>query len=206
MSSSPGRTRLRAVTAKPDVDALVERARGGDREALDAVLRLLIPRVRTWLYHLLGPRADLDEATQEALFELVRSIPRFEGRSKLTTYAHRICVRVAYRHFSRRHVPLELVAPPLDEVDPESRAMGREALRRLYRALEQLPEKRRVAFVLCAVEGLTPGEAARVQGVSGLAMRSRLFHARRQLLERLGDDPYVAALTDRVRPGDGGAS
>ena len=72
--------------------------------------------------------------------------------------------------------------------------MSREALRRLYRCLERLPKKRRVAFVLCAIEGMTPMEAAMIVGARPGAVRSRLMHARREVARMLSADPYVSAL------------
>jgi RNA polymerase sigma-70 factor, ECF subfamily len=131
-------------------------------------------------------RAGDRETVRAALAEL---LPRFEGRSSLGTLAHRITVRVAYRVFEKRRragPTLELVASEGDESDPESQAADRETLRRLYRCLDRLPEKRRVAFVLCAIEGLTPGEAAALEGVSSLAMRSRLMHAREEVSRMMG--------------------
>lgn len=174
---------------------------GDDPIALERLLILLLPRVRVWTFRLVGPRADLDDVVQDALTELALALPRFEGRSKLTTFAHRVVVRAACRAWGKRsrraEVALELVPATGPESDPEARATGREALRRLYRALERLPEKRRVAFVLCAVEGLLPHEAAELEGTSGEAMRSRLMHARQELAALLRDDPYLGHLSDR---------
>jgi len=183
------------VSARPVPDPRLDALRAGDAAALSSVLAELLPRVRAWLHRLLGPRADLDDATQEALTELALALPRFAGDSALSTYAHRITVRTAYRFFGRvAETPLELVPPAVEELDPESRAMAREALRRLYRALRRLPPNRRVAFVLCAIEGMAPAEAALVEGVSATAMRSRLMHARAELERMLAHDPYVGAL------------
>jgi RNA polymerase sigma factor (sigma-70 family) len=182
---------VRPVPSDPRVHA----AQAGDPAALAAILAELMPRMRAWLHRLLGPRADLDDATQEALTELALALPRFAGDASLSTYAHRITVRTAYRFFARPvETPLELVPPAAEELDPESRAMAREALRRLYRGLCRLRPNRRVAFVLCAIEGMAPSEAAQVEGVSALAMRSRLKHARAELERLLAHDPYVGAL------------
>jgi RNA polymerase sigma factor (sigma-70 family) len=174
---------LRAAPPDPLTEALVQ----------------LTPRVKAWLFRLLGPRFDLDDALQDTLIELARAIPRFDGRSRLETYAYRIVVRSASRHRRRHrrvHEPLDLVAPPADTVDPESRTMGREALRRLYDALDRLPEKRRRAFILCRVEGLDPREAAEIDEVSSEVMRSHLRHACADVADLLARDPYLAkALT-----------
>jgi RNA polymerase sigma-70 factor (ECF subfamily) len=181
-------------------DVRLAALRAGDADVLAATLAELLPRVRAWLHRLLGGRADVDDAAQDALVALASALPSFEGRAALTTFAHRIVVRTAYRYFERPpEVVLALVPPAADQLDPESNAIGREALRRLYRAIEALPARRRVAFVLCAIEGLSPGEAAEIDGCTGFTMRARLARARRELEQQLADDPYLGALARRRR-------
>ena len=55
-------------------DPRIDAARAGDPAAIAALLGELVPRVRAWLYRLLGPRPDLDDATQEALTAIVLSL------------------------------------------------------------------------------------------------------------------------------------
>lgn len=191
-----------AKTPRPDLPAPFPSAKAlqaSDPRALQQALRLLLPDVRRWLHRLLGPRADLDDATQDVLIALAKALPRFEGRSSPQTFAHRITLRTAYRYFGKRKRDegLQLVPPPPDEIDPESRAMNREALQRLYACLDDLPENRRVAFVLCAIEGLSPSEAAEVAGCTPNALRTRLSHARAEVAKRLKSDPYMARLAQR---------
>jgi RNA polymerase sigma factor (sigma-70 family) len=146
---------------------------------------------------LLGSSADLDDATQEALAEIAGFLPRFEGRSKLETAAYRITVRVAYRYFGPpKETSLEVVPELVDPECMESHLMAREALVRLHRCLGRLPARRRVAFVLCAIEGMTPTEASRVAGTTALAMRCRLVYARREVARMLKSDPYLARWID----------
>lgn len=172
------------------LDHRIESVRAGDAVALEALLVELLPFVRKKLLRLLGPTADHEDATQDALIELAESLPRFEGRSKLTTFAHRIVVRVAYRHYGKRRGFAEFDDSFADESSdsPEQTAIHREALARLHRVLAKLPEKRRVAFVLCEIEGMDPSEAAEVADTSALAMRTRLFHARSEVRRMLGVD------------------
>jgi RNA polymerase sigma factor (sigma-70 family) len=175
-------------------DDRIARAVAGDPDAIRDTLRAMLPLIRRWLVRLLGRSPDLDDATQEALTELAQFLPRFEGRSKLETAAHKITVRVAYRYFGqRREVGLEavpeLVAP---SHDADARIVAREALARLQRCLRRLPAKRRMAFALCAIEGLTPSEAAELAGTTAVAMRCRLIWARRELARMLEHDPYLA--------------
>jgi len=163
----------------------------------DEVLRRLAPSVHRWVSALIGPTADLDDVAQEALIEVAVALDRFEGRSKLSTYAHRVVVRVALRHRRRprREEPtLDVVPTPTNEIDPERIAMSREATRRLYRALDELSDKLRIAFVLCAIEGQAHADAAGIAGCSVETLRARLKRARRELEVRLRTDVYLAPL------------
>jgi RNA polymerase sigma factor (sigma-70 family) len=168
--------------------------RAGDPDVTRDALRALVPRVRRWLYRLLGRSPDLDDAAQDALAEIAAFLPRFEGRAKLETVAHQITVRVAYRYFSRsKELSLEVVPELVDiGTSAEARLDAREALARLHRCLGRLPAKRRVAFVLCAIDGLEPTEAAHIAGTSAIAMRCRLLYARREIARMLKHDPYLA--------------
>ncbi len=169
------------------LDELVDRLRSRDDVVIDRVMRELVPQVRKWLLLHLGPRDDLDDATQDALSEIASALHRFEGRSSLATLARRITLRTSY-HYYRRTRPeppsVERQAP-----DPERQVSARRALERLHGALRRLPERRRAAFVLCAVEQLTPAEAAEVLGISANAMRSLVCRARQEVEALIeGDD------------------
>ncbi len=169
------------------LDELVDRLRSRDDVVIDRVMRELVPQVRKWLLLHLGPRDDLDDATQDALSEIASALHRFEGRSSLATLARRITLRTSY-HYYRRTRPeppsVERQAP-----DPERQVSARRALERLHGALRTLPERRRAAFVLCAVEQLTPAEAAEVLGISANAMRSLVCRARQEVEALIeGDD------------------
>jgi RNA polymerase sigma-70 factor (ECF subfamily) len=158
-----------------------------ERAELERTLLALLPRVRGWLHRLLGPGAHLDDATQDALIALAGALPRFAGRSSVETFAHRIVLRVAYRHYGRRRWAGDADADSLPSAQPtpEARVASDEVLAKLHRCLERLPARRRTAFVLCAIEGLTPQEAAALEGVSEGSMRSRLLHAREELARML---------------------
>ncbi|HEY8431926.1 MAG TPA: RNA polymerase sigma factor [Sandaracinaceae bacterium] len=165
---------------------LVDRLRARDDAIIDRVLRELVPEVRRWMMLHLGPRDDLDDATQDALSEIASALHRFEGRSSLATLARRITLRISYRYYRKaRPEPESFEAAPHD---PERQVAARRALERLHAALAHLPERRRSAFVLCAVEQLSPAEAAEVLGISANAMRSLVCRARQEVEALLADD------------------
>lgn len=164
------------------------------------VLAALLPKVRRWLHRILGPSAALDDVAQDALIEIARALASFRGESAIDTFAYRITIRVASKALKRRRgaeVSLELVPPQPDEIDPESRLAHRELVRALYRALDELPTRRRLTFVLCELEGLTPTEAAAVLGERASTVRSRLRRARDTVTERLRGDHNLSWMGGR---------
>lgn len=169
------------------------------RRSLEDTLTDLAPRVKAWLCRDLGQN-DVDDALQDALTEIAKALPKFRGDSHIDTYAYRITMRVGLRYHKarkRRREHIEIAPPPADSIDPESRAMSREALRALYRGLDQLATKRRRAFILCCIEGLSAPEAAERERTRPDAMRSRLRHARADLAKILSRDPYLCDLLER---------
>lgn len=158
------------------------------RAALERTLLALLPRVRMQLFRMLGPRAALEDAVQDALIELARALPRYEGRASLETFARTVTLRVGYRYFSRETPPaaFDPERHPSDEPAADEELAERQALARLHRCLARLPAKRRTAFILCAIEELSPLEAAALVGSSQGAMRARYMHARDELARMLG--------------------
>jgi RNA polymerase sigma factor (sigma-70 family) len=157
-------------------------ARVETRAQLEQTLLRLMPTVRRWLYRMLGPAAPLDDAVQDALIELALALPRFEGRSPVEGFARTICVRIAYRYFKRREAaPLDPELHAGSGPLPDRQLAERRGLLRLHRCLAKLSPKRRTAFVLCAIEELSPHEAAALVGTSAGSMRARFMHARAEL-------------------------
>lgn len=168
---------------------------GAPTDSVDGLLRELAPKVRAWVFRHLGPGPHLDDATQEALIAIADALPRFEGRSKLTTYARRIAIRAAQRH--RRKNPPGQALEAVHDVDgltPEKLAMQRESIRRLYAALDTLSPKLRSVYILCDVEKTAHEEAAAIAEVSVNTLRARLKRARLALRSQLIADPYFAGL------------
>ena len=152
-------------------------------------IEALVPRVRAWLRRDFGTELEVDDTAQDALAALTQALPSFRGDSSLSTFAYRITRRVAIDKLRkrRRREALELDSLP-DSYDLERRLTSRRALRRVQRVLDRLPDKRREAFVLCCIEGMAPSDAAERVGVSAETMRSRLRHARSEVMRRLAHD------------------
>ena len=88
-----------------ELDALALRAAGGDREALEALLAAIQPRVRRICGRMLLYPEDAEEAAQDALLLVATKIGQFAGRSRFTTWLHAVAsnsARSTYRTLKRR--------------------------------------------------------------------------------------------------------
>jgi RNA polymerase sigma-70 factor (ECF subfamily) len=184
-----------------DDPALIDGCRAGDRHALDRFFRTHVQRVERTIGRLVGPTPDLEDLVQTTFIEAIRGFPRFRGEASLATWVTRIAVHVAQhqlRRGLRRSLPLELL-PSADEPrdparSPEHVSDDREIALRLHAALDNIKPKKRVAFLLFAVEGHTIDEVAALTGSSVAATKSRIWFARRELTALARKDPMLREL------------
>jgi RNA polymerase sigma-70 factor (ECF subfamily) len=166
---------------------LVARAITGDRPAFDELYRLHATAAHRLLARLLGPASELDDLLQQVFLEAFRALPSFRGEAAFATWLHRIVVHVAYRHMRRRKTQAlarwdelgdELLAPGLS---PEHAARRQQDLVRALRYLEALKPKKRIAYVLRVVEGMSLDEIGVLVGANAAAVGQRVKHAQREL-------------------------
>ncbi len=179
-----------------DAGDLVARAQAGDAAALRAICEAELPRVERLLGRILGPRRDFEDLVQNVFLELCRALPTFQRQSKLSTFVGGITVRVARRALRPTAFDRRRAAMP-DEVEgpsegPERSAIASERLRRLHAALDRVGSKKRIAFALWALDGMSPAEIAELTETPIHTVRSRIFHARHELME----DPSVRELLE----------
>ena len=161
-------------------------ARAGDGNALDALLRRHYDRVYALCRRMAGNDADAADATQEALIAVVRGLPRFDGRSRFTTWLHRVAVNACLdelRRRQRRPVPVaDGTRPPDVAIDGSSAVADRIDI---DAALRLLPLEFRTAVVLRDLCALDYAEIAEVLGVPIGTVRSRIARGRAALVPLL---------------------
>jgi RNA polymerase sigma-70 factor (ECF subfamily) len=178
----------------------VARLRAGDPLALDRLARQEAPRVARLLYSMLGPHADMEDLVQNVFLEACRAMPGYRGDGSLSSFIGGITVRVARRAMrpspwrTRRS---ELVTePPAHSGDPERALRQAEQVRHLHRALQKIAPRKRIAFVLWALEGLDVPAIAALTSASEAATKSRIFYAQKELKRMAERDPHLRELLD----------
>jgi len=171
----------------PDV---LQRAKEGDRHAFTEVVRHYDYRLRALAYRLLGDRAAMDDALQEAYVKAFRALPGFRGDAGVGTWLYQITYRACidlHRRESRHQVDAAGWSPPdaaAPTADPAVTAASRTDLQR---ALARLPVDQRAAVLLVDAEGLDYDAAATVLGVAPGTIASRLSRARAALRAALAE-------------------
>lgn len=197
-SSSWSRGYAPGIGPQLDDAQLVAAAQGGDRFALDRLLRRHYDRIHAVTTRIAGRTRDADDACQEALIKIVRSLPAFDGRSSFGTWAYRIATNAAIDEVRRRRrrPDLHLVdgdddRAPIEAIDPvaERRVEGVADRLAIDEALEQLPDEFREAVILRDVGDLDYAEIAEVLGIAIGTVKSRIARGRRLLVDLLDVEP-----------------
>jgi RNA polymerase sigma-70 factor (ECF subfamily) len=185
---------LPAAERSADIE-LARRCAAGDRAAQHALFQQQRAAVHGTLFRVLGSNRQIEDLIQDTFIAVFASISAFRGESSLRTWIDTIAVRVSYRHLSQREPRaqhLHAVADlPANLFDPEREAGAREAVRRLYAILDRVDPTQRIAYTLHVIDGRSIKEVARVTRVSVLAVKNRVWRARRKLHELALRDPLL---------------
>lgn len=179
----------------PDVDTapFLARLSRGDARAITLVYQQHHTAVRAFAQRLIGDVEAAEDLLQDVFVALPAAIARFRGESSLRTFLISIAVNHAHNHVraaSRRRAALARMArePEPNSPDPEREVLRARLGQRLMLALDKLPLEQRVVVVLAEIEERSSQEIAAIVGVPEGTVRTRLFHAKRKLRERLGGE------------------
>lgn len=149
----------------------------------------------------------IEDSVQEALLKILDNLDSFEGRSRFTTWANKITVRVALTELRRQRwkdVSLQDLLPEEHSVDytppvltdpspiPEERASQAAVMSMVQRLLtEELTERQREAMMAVMLGGMPLEEVARRMGTNRNALYKLIHDARKRLKARLADEGYT---------------
>jgi RNA polymerase sigma-70 factor (ECF subfamily) len=145
-----------------------------------------------------------EEVAQETLLRVMSHLDTFEGRSKFTTWVHKIAVRIALTELRRRRwrdFSLDSLVEENEEgfsfpslledasANPDALTEQSDMLSRVGRLIdEELTEKQRQAMVATTIQGVPLEEVARQMGMKRNALYKLLHDARLRLKQRLAKE------------------
>lgn len=178
---------------------LVEEIKAGDARALESLFLKLKDNVYNIALHYVHNREDAEEITQDVFVEVFNSIQTFKGDSTVKTWICRIAINKSLnllKHKGRKKrfafitslfgkQSGEVIYHPADFNHPGVSMENKEKAAYLFSAIEKLPEKQKMAFVLLKMEGMSQKEVAETMELHEKAVESLYQRAKENLKKSL---------------------
>jgi RNA polymerase sigma-70 factor (ECF subfamily) len=172
-------------------EALMAIVAEGDQTAFATLARSESPRLLRFTRSLVVP-AEAEEVVQETMLRLWQQAETWQPNGRVSTWLHQVAYRLCIDRIRRRRpsVGIEEVQDDLEDPDPAPdqrliRVAEAEAVRT---AIAALPERQRVAILLCHFQELSQAEASAVMEIGEEAYESLLARGRRRLRALLADN------------------
>ena len=169
--------------------ALLHRAASGDARAWRELVDAHSGPLFRYACRMVGERDAAEDIVQESYFRLWRQAGRWRPEAPVRAWLFRVAGNLAIDALRRRRYTVEMepdhadAAPAIEDLLSE-----KEQAQTVWRLVSELPERQRMALVLCRLEGMSMVEAGSVLGCSVGAVESLLSRARQQLRDSLDAD------------------
>lgn len=155
---------------------LVERAQGGDREALEELYLLHFDRIYSYLHIAVGDRHDAEDLTTQTFLRMLEAIRRFRfGKAPFSAWLFRIAHNLAMDHFraqARVQATDALPAGSALEASAEDQALAMIGQGSMLRLISALSHEQQQVLTLKFVFNFSNGEAATILGKTEGAVKS----------------------------------
>ena len=180
-------------------DPLVTALQRGEADAYKKLVTQYQDRVYNMALSMLQHEEDAADIAQEVFVQVFQSITAFKGASKLSTWIYRITITKTLEQMRRKRTKKRtgiVLSLTTHEYLPEQNNKGnfyhpgvaleqKELSAVLFKAIDQLPEKQRIAFILNKIEQLNYEEVRQVMEISLSSVESLLFRAKQNLQKML---------------------
>lgn len=178
----------------------LNKLQSGDPEELTKMVHQFSDPIYRVALRMLNDPAEAEDVLQETFIKALRSLKKFEGRSKLSTWLYRIAVNESLMLIRKRKPEIPITQDDNDDQDnagisvsqivdwcclPESEFLSNETREVLNAAIQKLPENLRTVFILRDIEGLSIIETSQALELTETNVKTRLLRARMKLREEL---------------------
>ena len=168
---------------------LIERIANADKAAVQALFARYHVRIYRFIMRMVGNEAVAEELANEVFLDVWRQAGRFESRSAVSTWLMAIARNKAISHLrKKKEQPLDEDSARLipDEQDtPETSAQKTDKGMAIRHAIDQLSPDHKAVIDLAYYHELSVREVAKVLDIPANTVKTRMFHARKKLAEKL---------------------
>ncbi|PIR00769.1 MAG: RNA polymerase subunit sigma [Nitrospinae bacterium CG11_big_fil_rev_8_21_14_0_20_45_15] len=186
---------------KAEEDELVRKLQAGNMEVFDQLVERFQKKIYALSFNLTRNQMDAQDVTQDVFLTLFRKIHTFQGKSAFSSWVYRITLNAAYMKLRSRKkdqsVSIDDMLPTFNKAGfqqekvqdwsekTDSLLFANETRNIIQKAVDQLPEKEKVVFLLRDVEGISTEKVGEVLDLTIPAVKSRLHRARLFLRKKL---------------------
>lgn len=177
----------------------LEALQAGDPAEFSKLVDAYSTKIYRLAIKMLNQQQDAEDVLQETFFKAYRGIKSFDGRSKISTWLFRIASNEALMIIRKKHPDTISIDEPIETEEgeqepvqivdwcclPEQELLSEETRQKLDEAVQKLPERLRVVFILRDINDLSTHETAEILGLTDTAVKTRLSRARLKLREDL---------------------
>ena len=177
----------------------LEALQAGDPVEFSHLMDTYSSKIYRLASRMLNQQQDAEDVLQETFLKAYRGLKSFDGRSKISTWLFRIATNEALMVIRRKHPEVISIDEPIETEEgeqepvqivdwcclPEEELLSEETKVRLDAAVQKLPERLRVVFLLRDTNDMSTHETAEILGLSDTAVKTRLSRARLRLREEL---------------------
>ena len=197
--------------AKAEEEQLVKDLQAGKTESFERLATLFQKKIYALSFNLTRNAMDSEDVTQEVLLTLFKKIHTFQGKSAFSSWVYRITLNASYMKLRSRKkdqsISIEELLPSFNgsgfqqeklqdwSENTESLLFDNETRETIQKAVDLLPDKEKVVFLLRDVEGLSTEKVSEILELTIPAVKSRLHRARLFLRKKLAN--YFEEYKDR---------
>lgn len=181
----------------PD-NIVIKRVLNGEKELFEILLRRYNQTLFRVIRSYIKDDDDIEDVMQDTYLKSYEKLDQFKGDSAFSTWLIRIGINEALQRIRRNKRSMDInVKQENDEantiismsdyhkITPETQTINKEMLMLIEKAIDQLPEKYRIVFMLREVEGLNNTEVGECLNITGNNVKIRLHRAKNLLKEIL---------------------
>ena len=170
-----------------DDSEIIGKVLQGETELYETLVRRYQVRLYYWVLKMVADQDEAEEICQQAFVSVYTHLGQIRNPAAFSVFLFRTALNQTRNYFRSRQ---KMVADPPELADGSSvsdEVSDADTRFYLHRAIEELPEKQRLAVSLRVVEGFGFSEIGRIIGTTANSARVNFHHAIRNLRIRLSE-------------------